>query len=106
MPSPKKARNSIEYNNLWFRPSIHPTYARLLIAQLRQQGFDDTSIFAGTHLQWTQLLGENRFLSLEQLRRPDTACCRNQRSALAGPAGGQSYPGICPRRAGIRDGGG
>ncbi len=51
------------------RPSIHPTYARLLCAQLRQLGFDDDDIFAGTHLEWQQLLGDNRFLSFEQIRR-------------------------------------
>lgn len=51
------------------RPSIHPTYARLLCAWLRQEGFDTATIFKGTRLQWEQLLGDNRFLSLEQISR-------------------------------------
>lgn len=51
------------------RPSIHPTYARLLCAWLRQQGFDSDSIFRGTRLQWEPLLEDNRFISLEQMAR-------------------------------------
>jgi AraC-like DNA-binding protein len=51
------------------RPAIHPTYARLLCAHLRQSGFDTATIFQGTRLRWEQLLGENRFLSLEQMAR-------------------------------------
>jgi len=51
------------------RPAIHPTYARLICAHLRQQGFDNETILQGTRLQWEQLLGGNRYLSLEQLAR-------------------------------------
>lgn len=51
------------------RPAIHPVYARLLCAHLRQEGFDNATIFRGTRLQWAQLLGDNRFLSLEQITR-------------------------------------
>ncbi len=51
------------------RPSIHPTYARLLCAHLRQCGFDTATIFQGTRLRWEQLVGDNRFLSLEQMTR-------------------------------------
>jgi len=51
------------------RPAIHPTYARLICAHLRQQGFDNETILQGTRLQWEQLLSGNRYLSLEQLAR-------------------------------------
>jgi AraC-like DNA-binding protein len=51
------------------RPAIHPTYARLICAHLREQGFDNDTILQGTRLQWEQLLGGNRYLSLEQLAR-------------------------------------
>lgn len=50
------------------RPSIHPTYARLLAAELKRRGFADAEIVEGTRLGWTELL-EDRFLSLEQFRR-------------------------------------
>lgn len=51
------------------RPSLDPTYARLLAAELRRRGFSDEEIFDGTRLSWTQLLEEERFLSFEQFRR-------------------------------------
>lgn len=51
------------------RPAIHPTYARLVCAHLHQQGFDNETILQGTRLQWEQLIGESRYLSLEQLAR-------------------------------------
>jgi AraC-like DNA-binding protein len=51
------------------RPSIHPTYARLLAAELKRRGFPDADIFEGTSLVWAQLLEEDRFLSFEQFRR-------------------------------------
>jgi AraC-like DNA-binding protein len=51
------------------RPSIHPTYARLLVAELKRRGFSDAEIFEGTRLAWAQLLEEDRFLSFEQFRR-------------------------------------
>ncbi|MBQ0763994.1 AraC family transcriptional regulator [Marinobacter psychrophilus] len=51
------------------RPAIHPTYARLVCAHLRQEGFDNETILQGTRLQWEQLLSGNRYLSLEQLAR-------------------------------------
>lgn len=51
------------------RPAVHPTYARLVCAHLRQEGFDNETILQGTRLQWEQLLGENRYLSVEQLAR-------------------------------------
>ena len=51
------------------RPAIHPTYSRLLCAHLHGQGFTDADIFAGTRLEWQQLLSEHRYLSQEQLTR-------------------------------------
>ena len=51
------------------RPSLHPTYARLLAAELKRRGFTDDDIFEGTRLSWTQLLEEDRFVSFEQFRR-------------------------------------
>lgn len=54
---------------IWLQPAIHPVYARLLCAELRRRGFSEAEILAGTRLDWTALHGDNRFLSLEQLRR-------------------------------------
>ena len=51
------------------RPSIHPTYARLLAAELKRRGFADGDIVEGTRLDWAQLLEEDRLLSFEQFRR-------------------------------------
>ncbi|UCF45941.1 MAG: AraC family transcriptional regulator [Myxococcales bacterium] len=51
------------------RPSLHPTYARLLAAELKRRGFSDDEIFEGTRLSWTQLLEEDHFVSFEQFRR-------------------------------------
>jgi AraC-like DNA-binding protein len=51
------------------RPSLHPTYARLLAAELKRRGFSDDDIFEGSRLSWTQLLEEERFVSFEQFRR-------------------------------------
>lgn len=51
------------------RPAIHPTYPRLLCAHLQSRGFDNATIFEGTRLHWEQLLGEHRYLSLEQMSR-------------------------------------
>jgi len=51
------------------RPSIHPTYARLLVAELKRRGFGENDILEGTRLAPAQLLQEDRFLSFEQFRR-------------------------------------
>ena len=51
------------------RPAIHPTYPRLLCAYLHERGFDNAVIFQDTRLQWEQLLGDHRYLSLEQMSR-------------------------------------
>lgn len=53
----------------WLKPAIHPVYARLLCAELRRRGFGEAEIIAGTHLDWETLHTDNRFLSLEQMRR-------------------------------------
>lgn len=53
----------------WLRPAIHPTYARLLCAHLYRDGFDPATVLAGTHLQWTQLKADRRYLSLAQMSR-------------------------------------
>lgn len=53
----------------WLRPSIHPTYARILCVWLRQQGFDTATILQGTQLSWEQLLLDQRFISLAQMAR-------------------------------------
>ena len=51
------------------KPGIHPTYSRLLCAWLQGQGFSQADIFSGTRLQWSELVNEHRYLSLEQLSR-------------------------------------
>jgi len=51
------------------RPSIHPTYARLLVAELKRRGFADADILEGTAQAPAHLLEEERFLNFEQFRR-------------------------------------
>ncbi|MED5240023.1 MAG: AraC family transcriptional regulator ligand-binding domain-containing protein [Pseudomonadota bacterium] len=51
------------------KPGIHPAYSRLLCAWLQGQGFSRADIFSGTRLQWSELVNEHRYLSLEQLSR-------------------------------------
>lgn len=51
------------------RLSIHPTYARLVSAELRRRGFSHEEVLEGTRLTREQLIEDNRFLSLEQFRR-------------------------------------
>ena len=50
------------------RPSLHPTYARLLAAELRRRGFPDDDIFEGTRLSSMQLLEEERVVLLPRDR--------------------------------------
>ena len=38
-------------------------------AYLHERGFDNAVIFQDTRLQWEQLLGDHRYLSLEQMSR-------------------------------------
>jgi AraC-like DNA-binding protein len=49
-------------------PSVHPTYARLLVAELKRRGFREDAIFAASRTGWEQLLGEDRLVSLERFR--------------------------------------
>ncbi|MGB5811715.1 MAG: AraC family transcriptional regulator ligand-binding domain-containing protein [Polyangiales bacterium] len=51
------------------RPSIHPTYARLLAAELKRRGFGEAALIEGTRIARTPLLEGERFLSFEQFRR-------------------------------------
>jgi AraC-like DNA-binding protein len=51
------------------RPSIHPTYVRLLIAELKRRGFSEADIVGGTAHAPAHLLEEDRFLNFEQFRR-------------------------------------
>lgn len=51
------------------RPSIHPTYARLIVAELRRRGYDDDAIFRESELSWSRITEDERFVSFEQLRR-------------------------------------
>jgi len=51
------------------RPSIHPTYARLLVAELKRRGVSEGDIVEGTGQVPAHLLEEDRFLSFEQFRR-------------------------------------
>ena len=48
------------------RPSLHPTYARLLVAELKRRGFSNDDIFAESRTGWEQLLQEDRLVSLER----------------------------------------
>lgn len=51
------------------RPSIHPTYGRLIVAELRRRGLEDAIIFDDTELSLQALSDDGRYLSFEQLRR-------------------------------------
>lgn len=50
-------------------PSIHPSYARLLVAHTRNQGVSLDELFKGNSLSWTSLLESQNFVSFEQFRR-------------------------------------
>lgn len=50
-------------------PTIHPSYARLLVAHLRNLGADPTDLFRGNSLNWSSLLESQSFISFEQFRR-------------------------------------
>lgn len=53
----------------WLKPALHPVYARLLCAELRRRSFTPEQIMEGTRLDWETLHTDNRFLSVEQMRR-------------------------------------
>ncbi len=48
--------------------SVHPTYARLLVAELKRRGFSNDAVFAESRTGWEQLLAEDRLVSLERFR--------------------------------------
>ncbi|MWV11360.1 helix-turn-helix domain-containing protein [Pseudomonas sp. R-28-1W-6] len=51
------------------QPCLHPIYARLLCAGLRQRGFSEAQIVEGTGLDWAHLHADNRRLSFAQVQR-------------------------------------
>lgn len=51
------------------QPYLHPIYARLMCAALRQRGFSEGQITDGCGLDWQQLHGDNRRLSFAQVQR-------------------------------------
>jgi AraC-like DNA-binding protein len=64
----RRSRNSATLDASQLRPSVHPTYARLLVAELKRRGFSDDTIFAESRIGWEQLLREDRLVSLERFR--------------------------------------
>lgn len=58
-------RNNTDY----LLPTIHPGYARLLVAHLRNLGVDPEDLFRGNSLSWPSLLESQSFISFEQFRR-------------------------------------
>lgn len=53
----------------WLAPALHPIYARLICAEMRRRGFDETEILAGTRLNWGALHEGNRYLSFDEVTR-------------------------------------
>lgn len=51
------------------QPCLHPIYARLLCAALRQRGFAEGDIVNGTGLDWSHLHRDNRPLNFAQVQR-------------------------------------
>ena len=51
------------------QPCLHPIYARLLCAALRQRGFAEAQILGATGLGWEQLHRDNRPLNFAQVQR-------------------------------------
>jgi AraC-like DNA-binding protein len=51
------------------QPCLHPIYARLLCAALRQRGFGEAEILHGTGLDWAHLHRDNRPLNFAQVQR-------------------------------------
>ncbi len=54
-------------------PSLHPAYARLLCAHLKNKGIDMDVLFRGNSLTWKGLLETQGFINFEQFR----LLCRN-----------------------------
>jgi len=53
----------------WLIPSIHPAYARLFCAHLKNEGVDLDIIFKGSCLSWKELMTQKGFISFEQFQR-------------------------------------
>ncbi|REL35860.1 AraC family transcriptional regulator [Thalassotalea euphylliae] len=61
--------NKLDSENWWLQPSIHPSYARILCAYIKNNGFAIDRLFLGSTLNWQTLLEQQRFISFEQFRR-------------------------------------
>lgn len=60
---------SMQTQQDWLLPAVHPVYARLICADLRRRGFSEAQALEGTRLNWQDLHSKNLFLSFEQFRR-------------------------------------
>jgi AraC-like DNA-binding protein len=60
---------TMQNKNLQLLPSIHPGYARLLVAHARNKGVDINELFKGNSLTWRDLLESQNFVSFEQFKR-------------------------------------
>lgn len=61
--------NEEDMNAQVLAPSIHPAYARLLCAHLRNKEIKMGALFQGNSLNWQDLLQTQRFISFDQFRR-------------------------------------
>lgn len=61
--------NEMRIDKDWVKPSIHPSYARILCSYLINKGYDAQQLFAGSTLNWETLLKQQRFISLAQYQR-------------------------------------
>ncbi len=53
----------------WLLPAFHPLYGRLLMTELRQQGFSDEQIFTGTSILPEDFVADNEFLSYDVVQQ-------------------------------------
>ncbi|MGI3129507.1 helix-turn-helix domain-containing protein [Halopseudomonas pachastrellae] len=53
----------------WLSPAVHPIYARLVLAELRRQGYRENPVPPLLGPDWEQQLQGNRFLNLDTLTR-------------------------------------
>ena len=58
----------------WLSPAVHPIYARLVLAELRRQGYQDNPALSVLGQNWEQQLQGNQFLNLETLCHLLQAC--------------------------------
>ncbi|REL27250.1 AraC family transcriptional regulator [Thalassotalea euphylliae] len=61
--------DKLHRENWWLQPSIHPSYARILCAYIKNNGFAIERLLIGSTLTWQTLLEQQRFISFEQFRR-------------------------------------